>query len=319
MRQGQPCASAARALSRRRLAPLILTLATPLGLAAQEVEPPDETQRWVPSFSILLDFVGQKAEGTIRSGLVQPPPDPLFPDSNPKIRPDASGSDTMTAALVGGSLELMTPRLSKAFARPRLFVHGDLAYPFAFERTLAGEGSPGMFAYPDFPRPVREVTDQLIEGQGSRTKAELKPVVLSAGAGIAFSYDLLYRRIRIKPSFEYVREEIEVSGIVQRAVSLTPATVADGLEDFRLISLMSSETRFFHGIGPGLEIEADTMRAGPFLLSVYASGRGYRFLGDLDVQLSQTNEFGETAVWTFEKLGWGWRAGVGLRFRWLPE
>ena len=61
------------------------------------------------------------------------------------------------------------------------------------------------------------------------------------------------------------------------------------------------------------------MRMGPFLLSIYAAGRGYHFLGDLDDTLTATNEFGETATWTFEKESWAWRGGVGLRFRLIPE
>ena len=42
-------------------------------------------------------------------------------------------------------------------------------------------------------------------------------------------------------------------------------------------------------------------------------GRGYHLFGDLSTTFSQTNEFGETATWTFEPDRWVWRSGVGFR------
>ena len=68
-----------------------------------------------------------------------------------------------------------------------------------------------------------------------------------------------------------------------------------------------------------LELEVDAARLGPFVSSVYLMGRGYRLLGDIDSSFSATNEFGETASWTFRPDRWVWRAGVGIRFHWLPE
>ena len=51
-----------------------------------------------------------------------------------------------------------------------------------------------------------------MEGIGSETTAEVQPMVIAAGAGIAFSFDLFGRRVRIKPSAEYLREEIDFTG-----------------------------------------------------------------------------------------------------------
>ncbi len=48
-------------------------------------------------------------------------------------------------------------------------------------------------------------------------------------------------------------------------------------------------------------------------------GRAIRLTGDLDETLTATNEFGETASWTFEPDRYVYRAGLGFRLRWLPE
>jgi hypothetical protein len=292
----------------------------------------EEIERWVPSFSLYFDALGQKASGSATSGNVLGPPLPsgcggtgggsLCPGSNLKLRPDSASSDTDVAPLVGASLELMTPRLFDAALRPRLFAHGDAAASFGFERNLAGEASPGTFLVPPPREADNDVEEVTVKGQGSRARAQVRRLVLSAGGGVAFSLDLFERRVRIKPSFEYLREEIDLIGGLRRVVKLSAPVDPRGpspLEGFRLVVLKASAKKRLDAIGPGLEIEADTLRMGPFLLSIYAAGRGYHFFGNLDDTLTATNEFGETATWTFEKERWAWRAGVGLRFRLIPE
>jgi hypothetical protein len=322
-------------------------------------EPRDESEYWTPSFSLFFDALGQKLQGAVTTGQVLGPPlteggcltngfVPGFPpgvrtgalcptargsDNNAPARatqilgPDVEGGDTSVAPLVGLSLELMTPSLLDEWLRPRFFLHGDGAAAFSFERNVAGVESPDEFALPsgiffnnipaDFNQDIQELS---IVGQGSRSRIQVRRAVWSAGTGIALSFDWLGRRIRIKPSFEYLHQEMDLIGVVHRAVKLTaPNVSALDLSGFRLISLTQQEQRSYDGIGPGLELEADAARLGPFMSSVYAMGRGYKLLGDLKTELSATNEFGETASWTFEPDSWVWRAGVGIRFRWLPE
>ncbi len=285
--------------------------------------PRDETERWVPSVAVFGGIIGQEAAGLVMSGLVLgpqlPPLNILCPPDN-CIRPPAAGEDTLLAAIVGGSVELMTPRLFGAAGRPRLFAHTDFAAAFGFESTVAGEGAPGEFGLAAAAETIRNLSEGSVTGQGSRTLAEIQPFVLSAGLGVAFTLEFGYRRIRIKPSVEYLRETLDITGIVNRAVKIdNPAPPEEGLDNFRLISLTSSTTEIYHGVGPGLEFEADAVRAGPFVLSVFLAGQAYSIFGNRDIELSDTNEFGETAEWRFQKEKWGWGARAGLRFRWLPE
>jgi hypothetical protein len=312
-------------------------LAFALASAARAAEPIDEESRWVPSFGVNFDILGQKADGYVTTGPVLGPPlpagcvndpdptTPLFCSERPnpgKLMADSASGDTSVSPMVGGSLELMTPALFDAILRPRLFARGEFAYAFSFERNLAGQESPGEFAAPiDTSQIVNDIEELSVKGQGSRTRMQVKPVVLSAGLGVALSFDLFERRIRLKPSVEYLHYQMDLIGVVHRAVKLRhPATKNVLLpSDFRLISLTQFEQRSYDGIGPGLELEADATRLGPFVSSVYIMGRGYHLLGDLDTTLATTNEFGETATWTIEPDSWVWRTGVGVRMRWSPE
>ena len=135
------------------------------------------------------------------------------------------------APLVGASLELMTPSPFDGWLRPRLFVHGDGAAAFSFERNVAGVEGPDEFALPPGIIPLQDANSgrwtQLEElsivGQGSRSRIQVRRFVWSAGAGIAFRFDVLGRRLRVKPSFEYLRQELDLIGVVHRAVKLQAA------------------------------------------------------------------------------------------------
>ena len=240
-----------------------------------------------------------------------------------KILPDDEGHDTSIVPLVGASLELMTPSLlGDVFLRPRLFAHADVSAAFAYERNLAGVESPKDFRVPQgLPEtgPTVNLEELSIVGQGSRTHMQVDRWVYSGGAGIAFSADILDHRVRIKPSVEYLRQEIEFNGVVHRAVKLRTPTGTSDLSQFRLISLTAFHNETYDGVGPGLELEVDAARLGPFISSVFINGRGYYLFGNFDVEMHQTNEFQETASWTVEPERWAWRSGVGFRVRWSPE
>jgi hypothetical protein len=290
-------------------------------------------------------MLGQKLEGAVKTGPVKGPPlpDGCFDQglqqttgrlcdgarlNATQILPDDEGNDTSVVPLVGASLELMTPSPFDGWLRPRLFVHGDGAAAFSFERNVAGVEGPDEFGLPvgivprnDPPfQDVDPVEELSIVGQGSRSRIQVRRLVWSAGGGIAFSFDVLGRRLRVKPSLEYLRQELDLIGVVHRAVKLqqTEVNIHD-LRDFRLLSLTHEEKQSYDAIGPGLELELDAARLGPFVSSVYLMGRGYHLFGDLETTFSETNEFDETATWTFRPDRWAWRGGVGFRFRWLPE
>ncbi|MEM7413569.1 MAG: hypothetical protein AAF430_25275 [Myxococcota bacterium] len=308
---------------------------------ASATEQRDESELWVPSFSAYFDIIRQEAEGRIDSTEIAGPPFPAgcFLDRNPPfpdifngdvcpnsdvprnfgttIAQNGDGSDTNVTTMVGGSFELMTPRLTERFLMPRVFAHIDLAATFGFERNLAGGGSPGAFAPPILPAFDQRIFEVAIRGQGSRARTQLDRLLWSGGAGLAFTIDAFDRRLRVKPSFEFIRQEVEVSGVVNRAVQLIEPTTT--LNDFRFISLSAKRKVRYYGFGPGLELEADTARASSIVMSVFVSGRLYRFAGSLRETLFVSNEFGESATFTIEHERWAYRAGVGVRFRWVGE
>jgi hypothetical protein len=320
-----------------------------------------DLDRWVPSFSFYFDVSQQKGDGSVETSPVLGPPldfdeelDEQFPGTGCALRnsptspinarsgflcPSARGTavfvdtpnvgaDTNAVPMVGATLELMTPRLIRGLLDPRLFVHGDGALTFGFERNLAGTGNPGEFSVPLTEQTRNDIEELSIPGQGSRARWQLGEYLYSAGGGVALSFTLFQRTLRIKPSFEWVQVEQDFIGVTRRAVKLVlptgtkdfPATGPfNQLSAFREISLNRVVTKTFDGIGPGLELEVDTARLGPIMTSVYAAGRAYRLIGTLDQTLTATNEFGESATWTFEPERWMYRAGVGIRFRWSPE
>lgn len=302
---------------------------------ASAAVPRDETERWVPAFAIYSGALVQTFDGALESS-------PVFDLLNLSsglncgnrnafggvllenlLACPASGDGRFVDPFVGGSLELMTPGLTSLPGRPRFFVRGGAAADFGFERSIAKTGNLSDF------EDSTGASERAIEGQGAVTSAQVEPLLIQAGAGVAFTVDVGDRRFRIKPSVEYLREEIHVSGELQRAVCFaigpSPGTCgAQSIDDFRLIEFGDDDKRYYHGLGPGLEIEADAARAGPFMMTVFIAGKAYYFMGDRTVHLEDSQDFfggvvSESASWDFERKRWAYEGGVGVRFRWLPE
>ncbi len=280
--------------------------------SADDASAIEETERWVPSIGIIWGIFGQDSEASsVTSTLTgSNPPEP--------VRPATSGSQVLLAPFAGGTFELMSPRLFEPSGRPRLFAHVDGTAAIGFSYDVAKEGDPGRLIPPSFPVPESEVA-----GQGSKTEAQVESAILSGGAGVAFAVALGDWKFRIKPSVEYMREEIEVKGTIGRAVTLPPIPPPPGATtNFRFIELAGSKTKTFHGIGPGLEIELDAARIENFAITVFLSGQAYALLGDRDVNFSdsRTDAIGtETASWHFRRDRWLYRSAMGIRFRWLPD
>ena len=268
-----------------------------------------EDSRWTPALSAFSGLQIQDRKARIESA----------------ERGVVEGDSTAVFGFVGFSAELATPALSGAAGRPRLFVHADASYSFDSEEAVANEGSPGPLeergppSNPNQPPPVGAVT-----GQGSSVKVEAQPLVISAGVGFAFSLEAWQRAFRIKPSLEWLWQEDQVTGQMGVAESIADPGNPQGQCPCRKVLVESSRSHGFHSIGPGLEIEMDAARAGPMMLSLYASGQAHHVLGDRTVELTGTGTFDDGSrdvsfVSSYEHEPWRFRAGVGLRFRWVPE
>jgi hypothetical protein len=297
------------------------------GRAVAESETVDPADRWGPALSLSAGFLLQNAEASIESGPILGPS--IAAKLGEAIRPAARGDALMIAPDIGIGLDLLTPRVVASRWAPRFFVHAGVAGAFGPSRDLAKEGvikplslDPVLIS-PNGPE---------IDGQGSRTQARVISPVVRAGAGIAFTVHALGSRFRVRTSFEYLREVIEIEGAVRRAVCIEPGVrVTDpcgatgvnnggeGLGSFREIDLRGSKTQDYHGIGPGFEIETDVGRMGSIVPSVHIGAQAFRFLGKRRVSFSMSNEFGETATSSFDQDPWAYAAGVGLRLRWIPE
>jgi hypothetical protein len=72
-------------------------------------------------------------------------------------------------------------------------------------------------------------------------------------------------------------------------------------------------------MGAGMELEMDTRRSGPLLVSMFANVRVYRFMGDRKINIKAKNSFDEEAKFRFELKRYTYRTAIGIRFRFAPE
>ena len=303
-----------RLISAKRISSLTALVAGALWVVSAGAEPQSEmsgeADGWVPSLSVSSGAIGQTRDGTIASA------------TRGSFEGDAFG----LFPYVGLSTELATPILGDLAGKPRLFLRGDVALSFDAEQRLVEEGDPGAVKVPvvdpdgDGPAPPREdLPLGALQGMGSATTAEVEPWVFSAGVGVALTFQLRGRSVRVKPSLEYRTERTTYKALISNGESIA----GSGVCPCRTASLSAEKKSTYHGIGPGLELEMDAVRVDPFVLTVFISGQAYRILSErntrIDVQGAYDDGFPLSAEASATRDAWSYRGGIGLRFRWLPE
>jgi hypothetical protein len=300
--------------------------------------------RWVPSLAITGGASFQNQDGFADSL--------LFEDLNPvpvPLRGTVEGDDLAVAPFVGAALEILAPALPIP-SSPRLFVSGEFLPSFAEERTVAVQGDPGCVRGPEPGAPCArdEVPGQrrtspgmfgevAANGLGSRVTSEVDLLVYGASLGMAFPLRLGERELRLKPSFGWISYEVEAKGLVVDAACDPAARCTDvyalnwmpgdpPLQTgfLRETTLTGEASRRFNGIGPGLDVEVDVGRFGPFGASLFLGGRAYHALEDTTIAFDASQSFNDvlgndtaTASFEVEVDPWTYRAHVGVRFHWL--
>jgi hypothetical protein len=292
---------------------VLLALALSWGLVCPEsgsAESLRDSARWLPSFAFQTGLLGTNSHAGVDS----------------TERSYQEGDDRLVVPFVAPRLELASPSLSSVPGRPRIFAHGAVEFDFDLDHAVAIEGDPGavtiFFVDPDGPggpAPPAFPSEGAVAGIGSATKATAQTVAFAAGLGLSFDFSIRDRRFQIKPSIEYRYDEFEVSSLMSDAKSIS----GNGVCPCGIVQLSASETQGFHAIGPGIELEVDVQRRGPFMFSVFTSVQGYYILGDRDM-LVQAPGFFDTGApasvtSTFRRSPWTVRGGVGVRVHWSPE
>jgi hypothetical protein len=253
--------------------------------------------------------------------------------SNPRVNTDLGtliadperSREEVLSALVGGTFEVMTPRLFDAPTQPRLFLDVTISSVLAAEVGLARASNPGGMSLPPDRNPGQIVGEASIVGRGTAITVQPQGPQIHAGFGPALTFDVGEDRIRIKPSVVYTRSIQDVRAITNRAVRLNDVNGANAVleRDFRLIELSDNLTEVYHGVGPALEVEYETgQHIGPVRITVYLKGHASYTFGDLETEFQQTNPDpespNETARWAYKQDRWAYRGATGIRLRWDP-
>ena len=256
----------------------------------------DEEPDWIPSLALGVVAQVQDASGEVVTNfpLVQGP-EPVQPPilfNPPNIgfpRPPASDSKRLAAAVPDLRAELLGPRFALFSIALRPFVHGGWQYgwkAFDNERTIAEEGT-----LPDIFIPVNSSDQALVGGVGSELTAKFKNGWF---AGIGFAWEFPWReyRFRVKPSFDYYGEYIQVSGFSRRVAERlsnhvpTTQTAPDNppiLASYRFEEITAKREGTIHGIGPRLAVEVDVGQWQQMLVSVFVESQVYWFVDDRDI------------------------------------
>lgn len=265
-------------------------------------EGPRGAERWLPAVGVYSALNLHKVEGFAES----------------PQRGSANEEHLKVFAAMEGQFELASPALFSGFGHPRVFLRGGVGRQWD-ALHLTAEGKPG--------KPVVGLLESGgqppvagVAGQGTGVRTEFAPYFYTASAGLVFTIPLAERDLRLKPSIEYRRGGTQIEGLVSH-----PVSIADDDNCPCLLGLLSRKVQLDHDmLGGGLELEVDTQRAGPLMISLFASTQAYRVLTGRKLKVAASG-FLEDGVTPLDLRArtfldeWSFRVGVGLRLRWLPE
>lgn len=305
---------------------------------ASEGEAYPGENRWIPSFAIVSGVTVQKQKGRVDSFIIE--------SSNPVLapmQPMARGDSIVVSPFVGGSLEIMTPTWHVP-SRPRLFLSGEILPTFGTDRDLAVQGKPGCIRGPAPNAPCARDEDgtrrfpfaqDVANGRGSRTSAQLERWVFGASVGAAFPFEISDRKVLLKPSFSWINYKLRASGLVID-VRCDPTSVCTDYTPnpggatipgfFREMRLAQDERQRYNGIGPGIDLEMQAARYGPIGASLFVGARAYYIVDSEVMRFRKVQAYSDQAGnaiteanWRVEVDDWMYRAHVGLRFNWLGQ
>ncbi|MDJ0851107.1 MAG: hypothetical protein QNK04_22270 [Myxococcota bacterium] len=326
-----------------------------LMLPAAALADPDEEARpgaqggenlWVPSLSIIGGTTIQDQDGFADSFTFQggtPPPVPL--------RGPQDGDDDAFGPFVGGALQLMSPALPIP-TRPRFFLGAEILPTFASKRNLVSEGDPDCIKGPAVDAPCAADQEEPVpvtfgeddaNGQGTKVSAEIDTVTFGASVGMAFPFAIGERQLRFKPYAAYLSYEVETKGVVVNAdcepanrcqdlpplvVPVDPPVLIPRPGFLRDTTLEATDSKRFHGIGPGFDLELDTGRFGPIGSSIYLGAAFYRILGNRKINFGASEIYDDpvcgancpdisVADYKVKVNPWMYRTHVGIRLQWL--
>ena len=270
-----------------------------LPLFARAESAASELDRWRPSGAVFSLISVQDTKSSVVSNL-RPPDDlgRLVEQTQALIWPS-----------IGGSLELLSPRLVEGFGAARVFVHGDLLGAVVSDRKLANEGAPAEFEVPTSP----VFPEEAIAGQGSETRMDIGTLAWGAGIGVAFRFDVLGYEIVVKPSAEWYRYKGTFRGVVARAIKPAPEQPLE-----RLVRLEMTDRRTWNAVGGGLELETLVLEKGEFTGHMFVTGRGYGLVGDRSINRTVQDETVPTdsADFAYKASSTFYNFGLGFRLRW---
>ena len=284
-----------------------------------------EQNRWIPAISLQTGFIVNQRKSradTDERGLTE-------------------GDTNALYGLFGASAELSTPRIGALPGRPRFFFRGDVFGSRDDQEAVAKEGDPG--------NPLFEIDENLedggvdgILGQGTSLRVQSEPLILSGGIGLSFETEVARRRLRIKPSVEWMfqRDEIHLEwSAVESENTNNPLLCLP----CRTSRVKMQTTKGYHSLGPGIEVDLDAGRVGDFTVSVFTQFHALRILGDRQVDLRAESGWftrtladvnGETVIQSidpavgredsvvrasYRREAWGYTAAAGVRIYWEPR
>jgi len=284
---------------------VMLWIGAPDGSQAEEFD--DQNDQWIPSLTFAVSVHDEDYD--------------LVGDNSINFAFTDNRSRTMGSLRFGA--ELMTPVFEDLPAKPRFFGFAGLLWSTpgnGLHRERSDTESVDdwrdinlgvqvrAFARRNKTNPSLIKTVDDFEGQGNRTTGRRLHNSWFLGVGSVFSFPMTGFTIRLRPSIEYIGEEIKTEGEYALLTEPTNNVFVINAGDF-------DKTDTQHLLGPGFEIEFVNHLDSNVTLAFFTQTRFLWILNDRKTTLSAESVDGSSEIrFSSKRNRFNFRGGIGFRF-----
>ncbi|MBW2292061.1 MAG: hypothetical protein JRG89_15320 [Deltaproteobacteria bacterium] len=279
-------------------------IGAPAASQAQDFD--DQNEKWIPSVTFAVTVHDEDMDYV----------------ADNSINFDFSGNSSRTMASLRFGGELMSPVFEDLPAKPRFFgfagvlwstpgngLGGDNHATESVEdyRDVNLGAAVRVFERQEFTTPGRAKTVEDFEGQGNTIRGRQLHNAWFLGVGSVFSFPMSGFTVRLRPSLEYVGEEVSTEGAF---TLLTEPT--DNV--FIIHNGLLEDTEVHHSLGPGFELEFVNHLTSNVTLAFFTQTRFLWIVNDNKTTLRGRDGDGNPVTYSVERNRFNFRGGVGFRF-----
>ncbi len=150
-------------------------------------------------------------------------------------------------------------------------------------------------------------------GQGNRIRSRQRHNAWYVGVGSVFTFPRSSYTLRVRPSLEYVGEQLSTKGQFRLVTDVDPLNLDPLVSRFAINEIKLKSRQTHHNVGPGLELELINHLDGNFTLSFFLQTRFLWVVDSPKLRMKGKTNAGRDVTYEVARQRFNFRGGLGFR------